>query len=268
MKEETPVIEASSRGLRYGDGLFETMRYKNGRLELADEHFARLWKGLQMLHFQVPKLFTPEKLEAEIGQLAQKNGHAAARVRLTVFRASGGLYDPSSHAPQYIIECMELLASSGNWNSNGLVTGIYPDAAKSMDNFCNLKHNNFLPYLMGAIYATEHKWNDAIVLNSAGRICDSTIANIFLIKDETLYTPALVEGCIAGVMRNHLIRHSATIGFQVVEKPISIAELQEADEVFFTNSIYLLRWVQDIGGKVYQNLLTRKIFDAILPTIY
>ena len=69
---ETAIIGAANRGLRYGDGLFETIKMKAGYLVLEDEHFARLWKGMQALQFTVPKHFNPDKLTAEVLQIAKK----------------------------------------------------------------------------------------------------------------------------------------------------------------------------------------------------
>src|SRR4051812_14758937 len=93
-KEHTPVIGADNRGLRYGDGLFETIKIKNGALLFIDDHFARLWNGLKLLQFELPKHFHTDLLEKEILALAKKNGHETlARVRLNVFRGDGGLYD-------------------------------------------------------------------------------------------------------------------------------------------------------------------------------
>ena len=69
---DTPVISINNRGLRYGDGLFETMKLLNGNLIFANEHFARLWKGMQLLQFDLPKYFTPEKLQDDIAVLVKK----------------------------------------------------------------------------------------------------------------------------------------------------------------------------------------------------
>ena len=75
MKEGIPFIGADSRGFRYGDGLFETMKFKQGQLILGNEHFARLWKGMQVLKFDIPKHFNPENIENQIADLLIKNGH-------------------------------------------------------------------------------------------------------------------------------------------------------------------------------------------------
>lgn len=261
------MISSASRGLRFGDGLFETIKSTKGQLEMADEHFARLWKGLNVLKFKIPKHFTHDHLEEEILALLNKNGHNnTARIRLTVFRGEGGLYDEISHVPNYMIETWALPEETGRWNSNGLVLGIYPDVKKSYDILSNLKHNNFLPYVMAAIHTKEQKWNDALVLNTEGRICDTTIANIFLIKGEVIYTPALQEGCIAGIMRKHIIEQLKFRSYAVIETELSVENLSDADEVFLTNSVYNIRWVQSIGDKKYGNTQAQKIYAAVFPT--
>jgi branched-chain amino acid aminotransferase len=267
LKPESGIISANSRGLRFGDGLFETMKCINGQMELVDEHFARLWKGLQVLQFTIPKQFTPDHLEQEIQTLLKKNGHSKmARVRLTVFRGDGGLFDATDHKPNYLVQSWALPDETGGWNSNGLVLGIYTDVKKSCDILSNLKHNNFLPYAMAALHAKKEKWNDALLLNTGGGLCDTTIANIFLIKDEVVYTPALTEGCIAGVMRRNLVEKLTAAGYKLVEGKVSVDELLDADEVFLTNSVYNLRWVQRIGDKKYTNMQTQKIYAAFFST--
>jgi branched-chain amino acid aminotransferase len=267
-KEGSPVVGADNRGLRYGDGLFETMKMKNGRLLFEDEHFARLWKGLKILAFDLPKHFTAEGLLQEIKALAKKNDHeTAARVRLNIVRGDGGLYDAKSHLPGYIIQTWPLAADNGEWNSNGLILGIYEAAKKSCDILSNLKHNNYLPYVLAALHAKKEKWNDAIILNTNGRICDTTIANIFIIKDSVVYTPSLSEGCVAGIMRRILIKNLVNANWELVEQDLNLDHLLAADEVFLTNSLYNIRWVQRIGEITYRNTITKKIFENIIQTI-
>lgn len=267
LKAESGIIGPDSRGLRFGDGLFETIKSINGQLEFIDEHFARLWKGMQVLQFAIPKQFTPDILEQEIQSLLKKNGHGKmARVRLTVFRGNGGLYDTTDHKPNYLLQSWALPDETGNWNSNGLVLGVYSDIKKSCDILSNLKHNNFLPYALAALQAKKEKWNDAVLLNTGGRLCDTSIANIFLIKDEVIYTPALAEGCIAGVMRRNLVEKLTAGGYKLVEDKLSVDELLYADEVFLTNSIYNMRWVQSVGDKKYSNAQTQKIYAAFFST--
>ena len=264
---ETAIVSAGSRGLRFGDGLFETMKFINGEVEFIDEHFARLWKGMQVLQFKIPKHFTPDFLQDEIIALLKKNNHLKnARIRLSVFRGNGGLYDEMNHIPNYVIETWPLADDIGKWNSNGLVLGIYKDAKKSCDVLANLKHNNFLPYALAALHAKKQKWNDALLLNAEGGICDATIANIFLIKDEIIYTPSLNQGCIAGIMRKNIIDVLKASNYVIVEGKLGVEDMLAADEVFLSNSIYNIRWVQMVGDKKYSNLFTQKIYGSIFST--
>ena len=268
LAEGTAVIGPANRGLRYGDGLFETIKCVDGKLQLSDLHFARLWKGMGILQFTIPVHFTPEGLEEQILALAKKNGHLKnARIRLTVFRGEGGLYDPVNHQPNYLIETWELPETKAFLNSNGLVMGIYTDIKKNSGLLANLKHNNHLPYVLAAIFTKKQQWNDAVVLNQEGRLCDTTIANLFIIKDEMIQTPPLSEGCIAGVVREHLLKQLPALGFAVKEMPLTLDDLMLADEVFVTNSIHPVRWVRSTGEKNYDNQFIQKIFSAILPTI-
>ena len=268
LPEGEAVISADNRGLRYGDGLFETMRINSGRVVFEDEHFNRLWNGMNVLGFDVPAHFTKELLIEKILLLAKKNGiDNSGRIRLTVMKGDGGLYDAVNLHPLYLIQCWPIADHIGKWNSNGLVVCIYDEVRKSCDVLSNLKHNNFLPYVMAAQYAKKHQANDALVLNDFGRIADTTIANIFIVKNDVIRTPHLKEGCIAGIMRESVIRHLQKNGWEIEEGEITPADVLDADEVFLTNSIQNIRWVQRIGDSVYQNDLTHKIYNSFLPTI-
>jgi len=264
----TSTIGPENRGLRYGDGLFETIKMSNGKLLFEDDHFARLWKGLKVLQFDIPKHFSPDSLQEQILALAAKNNHlTSARIRLNVFRGDGGLYDAVNHAPNYFIQSWQLPENNGDLNSNGLVLGIYAEVKKTYDILSNLKHNNYLLYVMSALHAKKEKWNDAIILNSANRICDTTIANIFIIKDEIIYTPPLTEACVAGVMRDYIVRNSKSSGFELIEKELTEEDVLNADEVFITNTIRNIQWVQSINDKTYRNTIIKKICVALLPAL-
>lgn len=267
-KEGETIAGPGDRSLRYGDGVFETMKLQDGKLLLADGHFARLWKGMTILGFDIPKLLSPEKFMEEMAVLVKKNGHEKkARIRLQVYRGDGGLYDTLNMQPNYMIESWKLPEENDSLNSNGLEMGIYTEAKKSCDVLGNLKHCNFLPYILAALYAKKEKWNDALLLNQYERVCDSTIANVFIIKKEQLYTPALSEGCVAGVMREHLLAVLKNNGWQVHETKITADDILTADEVFLTNSIYNMRWVKRIGNAEYTNTAVQKIYGQVLPTI-
>ena len=263
-KSTDPLVGADNRGLRYGDGLFETLRFANGRINLGDWHFERLFTGLEQLEFELPAYFTAAYVADQVTRLCKKNQHGIARVRINVFRGNGGLYDAANHFPNCIIQSWQLPSEGFQLNGNGLVTGIYPNAQKPLDVFANLKSNNYLPYTMAALHAKKQQWNDAFVLNTAGNICDATIANVFIVKKQVAYTCPLQQGCVAGVMRRLLLQNMPAGGFSCQEKIITTEDLLTADEVFLTNTIKGIRWVAHCGEVAYTNRLTTTIFDQLL----
>jgi branched-chain amino acid aminotransferase len=134
------------------------------------------------------------------------------------------------------------------------------------DSFSNCKHNNFLPYFMGGLFAKKNKFNDAIVLNNHNRVCETTIANVFIIKKGNISTPSLSEGCIAGVMRKSILQTLDVKEINVNETSITEEILLDADEVFFTNSMYNIRWVSNIENKMYMGKEAREIYELLSKT--
>lgn len=248
----TPIVSADNRGLRYGDGVFETMRLEKGQIPLVSLHFERLFSALDTLGFEPGPHFTREKLEKEIFELATKNQHTQlARIRLMVFRGDGGLYEPGPLHTNYLMQSWALNESYQEINTNGLVLDIFPDARKSTDRFSNLKSANYLPYILAALYARKNRLNDCLLLNTHERITDSTIANLFISIDGKFITPPLTEGCVAGVMRRYLLEKMPDWGFAVEEAPISVADIEKADHAFLTNAVSGIRWIASIGEKKF-----------------
>lgn len=263
----TAVISSGNRSLRYGDGLFETMKMANGNIINKEFHFERLFNGLTILQFEVPKNLNAAFLEKKINELFIKNKHTdSARIRMNFFRGNGGIFDPENLSPNYIIESWTL-SEEMQMNENGLIVDVFPDARKSCDIFSNLKSNNYLPYVMAGLFAKKNKLNDSIVLNSFDRICDSAIANIFIIEENNIYTPPLAEGCVAGVMRRWMLEKFNFKKYKIIEKNLSIDDLLNADEFFLTNSLYHLRWVKNFRKKNYGNKKIKEIYSYVLQTI-
>lgn len=264
---DDPLVSAGNRGLRYGDGLFETLRVVNGRIVLQDLHFDRLFQGLSVLQFQCPPFFTPQYLAEAMLALCHKMAiHQAARVRLNIVRANGGLYDAENHAPQVIIEAWPLEVPRG-LQENGLVIDVYHQARKHFDVLANIKSNNYLPYVLAALYAKQNRLNDCLLLNTEGRICDATIANVFWVKDGRLFTPPLSEAGVGGVMRRYLIENT-TNQFPVHEEPLIPEMLEQADELFLTNAIQGIKWVGQYRDKKYGNKLAHLLYNQYIKQLW
>ncbi|MBI1341374.1 MAG: 4-amino-4-deoxychorismate lyase [Terrimonas sp.] len=265
---DTLIIGADNRGLRYGDGIFETMKMIKGRVILPELHIERLFTGLKLLGFDIGPHFSPSGLEEQMNQLCFKNNCTKqARIRLMVFRGNGGLYDPENNKVNYVIQAWPLNDSILTINENGLEIDIYQDARKSCDLFSNLKSANFLPYIMASFFAKSNKLNDCLVLNQFGRIADATLANIFIIRDRQIMTPPLSEGCVAGVMRKHIIQQMALKGNAIHEHIITPQDIANAEEVFLTNAIYGIRWVKQCGRTRFTGAATKELYLQIISPL-
>jgi len=265
IKDCNAVISINNRSFRYGDGCFETMKVISGKLLLADFHFERLFLSLKLLQFDVPSFITPPYLHSQILELIKRNKHEKlARVRLTIYRGEGGLYDPQNLVSNFIIQSWTLNPSNNILNENGLIIDVFEGARKVCDNFSAIKSNNYLGYAMAALWVKQQQLNDAVLLNPYNRIADATIANIFIVKDGTVKTPSLVEGGINGIMRRNLLESLPEIGIKVEETTLSVEELLMADEIFLTNSIYGVRWVKQLKEKIYLNNITSLISKKLV----
>jgi branched-chain amino acid aminotransferase len=255
-----PALTIQNRGYKWGDGVFETMKVHKGSVLFEELHFDRLSFSLKLLGIDAP--FRQKELAENILKLCSKNNCTElARVRLEVYREENG-------GAGYTIEAIPLDEAAMNWNKRGLTLTISPHARKANDAFANLKSANFLPYVMASIYAQQNSWDDALVLNSNNAIADSCRANIFLIRNEEVFTPALHQGCVNGVMRKFVIDWCKKNGFVVHQEQITEADLLNADEVFLTNAIQGIRWVQRFKEKEYGFEKTFNIYRRSLSTIY
>jgi branched-chain amino acid aminotransferase len=152
--------------------------------------------------------------------------------------------------------------SSNRLTKNGYLIDVFPDARKAVM-FSNLKSANYLPYIMAARYAKENKLNDCLVMNVHERIADASIANIFLIKNGKLITPALKEGCVNGVMRRFLLEE-----YKAEETIVTVEDVLAAGEIFLTNAVNGLRWVKECRGRKYDHQMAPQIQDRLVKTIW
>lgn len=249
-------ISPDNRSFRYGDGFFETMKIVDGNILLSGLHITRFFSSLQLLSFDVPALFTPEHITTQVQNLVIKNNHTSrARVRLTVYRGDGSLYDSENHYPNFVIQSWPLPEINSELNTEGLDIDIYTQARKVSDSFSMVKSNNYLPYAMAAIWGKKNKLNDCLLLNPYDNICDSTIANIFIVQNNLIKTPAIAEGCINGVARSYLIERCKKDNIAISETTISAQDILHASEVFLTNAVAGIKWVKQLGEQTYNHPL-------------
>jgi branched-chain amino acid aminotransferase len=252
--------EITERALYYGDSLFETIRIFNSRIPFLNKHLERLFAGMDAIRFIKPKHWNFNFFEEEILKISPSN----ARVRLTVWRKSGGKFLPENNEVHIQIDVFELTHSEFSHQNNFIKIEKSQRVMLVCDHFSNLKTLNAPRYVAAAIEAKERNLDDVILPNMYGRVGECSSSNIFMVKKNKLITPSLSEGCVAGTMRETVIELAMKSSFVVIEKPITFAALKTADEIFMTNSIRGIVGVGECCGLVYERHdFSKKMVDLL-----
>lgn len=257
------LLTIANRAFKYGDGLFESMRLMKGQLKFPDMHADRLQRGMKALkidgYSQMDTWFLKEKVE----QLASRNKIKHGRLRLTVYRDAEGLYAPTQNKAGYCLELQPLDEPRYFLNEKGLIIDVFTELPKPTNYLSNIKTCNSLPYVMAGIFKTQNKLDDAFLLNQNGFLCEASSSNIFVWYKSHLYTPALSEGCVEGVMRQIVMKLAVDNKIPFTEAQINPDILYEADEVFLTNAVKGIQWVMGFGVKRYFNRLSKGLIDEL-----
>jgi branched-chain amino acid aminotransferase len=253
IEPHTPVASAINRSLRFGDGLFETMLWNGHGIQNQDFHLDRLFQGLAVLQFDLSGGFTRHFIAEEIKRLCENNAQALnARVRLNVFREDGPVLLPAGNKPLFIIESFLFQEE----NLTPLRMTIFKAETKSTGILSNLKTNNYLLNILAVQHAKENGFDDALMLNSRGNICEASSSNIFMVQKGILFTPALSQGCVAGTKRRELLEALPALGFQIEETIITKDMVYEMEEIFLTNAVHGIKTVICIDNTYYSRELT------------
>lgn len=259
-----PYLTAENRSFRYGDGLFETMRVMQGRPAFLDSHIARLLEGMAMLKMEIPDYFSVSFFAEKINELLKANSITdGARLRLAVYRNSGGFYLPQDNGAGFVIEAMPIIHHHYQLNEDGLTVDLYTEIRKPVNKLSIYKTANSLLYIMSALWAKQNKLDDALIVNDKGNIIEASSSNLFIICNGVLYTPALSDGCLAGVMRMQIINLALEHKIKVYECSLNPQNLLVADEIFLTSAGKGLQWVSSYKMKRYFNSLTRTLVDRL-----
>lgn len=262
--EHENIATADNRALRYGDGLFETMLWKDGDIRFLKLHVERLQQGLQLLQFEEYSIFDTFFIRSKAEELIRKNNMVGqqVRVRLIVYRDGGGLYAPESNKPVYILQVARIPASLRD-KKVGLIVDLFTGFKKPYSDLSHLKSNNALVYVMAGLFKKKFDYDEVFLLNQEGYLCEGLISNIFVYYEKTLYTPALTQGCVDGVMRKVVMEIAEAEGIPVVEAQISPEIMKQADEIFCTNAAQGVQWVMGYKQKRYFNKISRILQDRL-----
>jgi len=248
-----------NRAFLYGDAIFETLRVNNRTILFFEEHLNRIISGMTVLKYEIPDKFTlfKDKLNDEILSLLNRNKiFKSARIRITVFRKSGGLYTPATNAADYVISAEKLNSEYFRLNPEGLRISVFKEIKKPLNIFSPFKTGNSLIYTLAGIYKTENTLDDCLILNEKNQIIEAVSSNIFLVKNKTLITPPVSDGCIDGILRNEIIRLAELHKISCTEQSVYEEDLLSAEEIFLTNSINGIQWVVAYKNKRYYKRLS------------
>lgn len=247
------------RSFNYGDGLFETIVVKDGKIKFLDYHLERLGAGMKVLSLVGVEL-SHEAIERAIYILLnQSENKENARVKLQVWRQTGGLYVPQTNKANYLLSAKENVEKSKVVTRSEIATSIH----LNYSSLSALKTSNSLPYVLAGIEMKAKNLEEIIILDNNGNLSECSSSNLFWLKDGDIFTPKLSAGCIAGIMRRHILEQAKKAQrkcHEVLEKP---AVLLQADQVFCCNVTGIKTFAQ-IGEQQFDAALDPEISDWLL----
>ena len=248
--EKLPIT-ALARAARYGDGVFETIRMREGKLLFIEDHYFRLMASMRILRMTIPMEFTPEFIVDQSLRLAEERGFENGRLRLQIVRSGGGAYTPNSNTVDWWMELDALETKDYLLNEEGLKVELFKDHYVQPGLLSTLKSSNALPYVLGSIYAQENQFDAVLLVNDAKQLVEANYGNVFLVEGNVLRTAPLDDGALRGVFRKNILEWAKDIQLEVQEKSINPFDLQKADEVWITNTIRGIEWVGQYRKKSY-----------------
>jgi branched-chain amino acid aminotransferase len=249
-----------NRGFSYGDALFETVKAVGNKLLFWEDHYFRLMASMRLLRMEIPMTFTPEYFVDQCMQLiqAQEVNSPAWRLRLTVFRDSGGRYTPDHNRVAFVIGCEPLSQDRFSDEVTNYTVDLYKDHYVQAGMLPNLKTNNKILNVLGSIFAKENDLDNCILVNDNKEVVEALQSNLFLLFGQEIHTPPLTSGCLDGIIRKQIIRLSKDLNLTLKETAINPFDLQKADELWLSNSIQGIRAVTNYRRKTYQPQLYPK----------
>ena len=269
--EVTNKFHALDRGLAYGDGLFETMRYVNGQIPLLVAHMARLEKGCRALSIQFHSELFRKRLDQVI-QHVQRSTLSPVLIKMIVTRglAGRGYFPADDGEATTVIATFPMSDVPISHSNEGIAVKICEASLPTNRKLAGIKHLNKLDYVLASREWQNEGFDEGLLLDENGNVVEATSRNIFAIKDGVLLTPS-IDGCgVAGVLRA-VILSEVSSDLALISREVSFAvnDLMESDEIFLCNSVTGVWPVQRVGGisLTNKNPVTKRI-QAFLKTKY
>jgi len=248
--ERDAKISVFDHGLLYGDGLFEGIRVRAGRIFRLDQHLARLELGARYLGLDLP--FDSEGRAEIVRETVRAFGQKEAYVRLLVTRGEGPLgVDPTTcKKPTVVCIVAEIGLYSAEQRAHGLtlITSSYRRPNPDVQDVA-IKTLNYLGSALAKQEAKRQGADEALLLNQSGRVSEASVANIFALRGRALATPPAIDGCLEGINRAAVLELARDMGFSVSERSLGRRDLLAADEVFLTGSGAGVVGVRSLDGR-------------------
>jgi 4-amino-4-deoxychorismate lyase len=225
-------LSLNDRGLAYGDGLFETILVRNHQPFLLAEHRQRLLRGCERLGLALDQA----AFDAELQQVLVSAAASNAVLKIMLTRAAGGRgYRPGNNEANRIFTLHAIPDYSARQPEAGIVAFVCQQRLARQPALAGLKHLNRLEQVMASREWPDDEPMEWLMLDTAGLVIEGTRSNIFVARDQRLFTPGLQQCGVDGVLRAALLRH---FGDEACVADLSLDQLQHADEVFFCNSVF------------------------------
>jgi branched-chain amino acid aminotransferase len=250
VSDENAKISVLDHGLLYGDGLFEGIRVRAGRIFRIEQHLARLQLGARVLGLDLP--FDAEQQARIVTDTVRAFGQREAYVRLIVTRGEGPLgVDPTTcKKPTVVCIVAEIGLFSAEQRAQGLamLTSSYRRPNPDVQDVA-VKTLNYLGSALAKQEVRQRGGDEALLLNQSGHVAEAAVANIFAVRGRSLFTPPPLDGCLEGINRGAVFEIARDLGFSVVERSMGRRDLFAADEVFLTGSGAGVIGVRSLDGR-------------------
>ena len=235
--ESEAKISVFDHGLLYGDGVFEGIRFYNGRVFRLPEHVRRLFDSARAIHLTMP--WTQEEVSDAVCDTIRANGLQDGYVRLVVTRGAGGLgLDPNRcKTPSMFIISSTISLYPDEYYENGLSLVTCATRRPTPGSLSpQVKSLNYLNNVMAKIEALQAGAMEAIMLNEQGFVAECTGDNVFIVRDGVIHTPPVSDGALDGITREVILELAAGLGIPLKERTMTRYDLYTADECFLTGT--------------------------------
>ncbi len=224
--EAATMVSATDRGLQYGDGVFETMMCRAGRIRFLALHLERLQLGLQRLQIQFAD---HQQLRLELEQLAER-APPDALIKVIVTRGDAvarGYAPAGTERARRIVTVWANSALEPAIRERGVAVRYASLRLGRNPVLAGIKHLNRLEVVLARAESNDPAIFEALLLDSAGGIVSGTMSNVFMLKGQTLMTPPVEQCGVAGIIRAVVLREAATIGLRTQVTALGPDDLQK-----------------------------------------